>query len=518
MSRTLPPPPPRNSQRGDRHDDKKRRLRRGHIGHSSNRSQLDEDLESMFSSLTIDNIPAEANSDCGMDRKRKSYKDQAGVENMISSLAIQEAAVTNSVYRGQRKKFSDLILDDRKILAKGNSDCNDPGSRSLRSKEFIEGINDLLLRHQGSGVRYFAVHFDLNSTHAVYLDKWVQFASKSDAKYVTLHLCENGISCSRHSVTASRYNFPLHCFGDGRGSLLRKLSLTNCIFSTPVHSSGFSSLVQLSLRRVTTADSDIQNIFSCFPVLRDLKLQCCEDLVNIRISHETLLELHISCCQKLKSINIHSISLDIFEYDGHQVQIKYESTPSMRRIAIKFVDRNCSLPDDLLAMERLKKVTLWFLSPSEEPSFILHAKTFTVLQLVSLSILPSWNNVLAVAYLVKATPSVKRLHLEACSGEHHYLDNVQVDWPEHISLKKLRTILVGGFAAQAPLVELLAYLSRVATRLKLLEISPHHHRYKDSGRCVSEDVGVEAAWDHARNAARATIGLKLQSTVKFVVK
>ncbi|PNT74039.1 hypothetical protein BRADI_1g06660v3 [Brachypodium distachyon] len=472
MSRTLPPPPPRNSQRGDRHDDKKRRLRRGHIGHSSNRSQLDEDLESMFSSLTIDNIPAEANSgDCGMDRKRKSYKDQAGVENMISSLAIQEAAVTNSVYRGQRKKFSDLILDDRKILAKGNSDCNDPGSRSLRSKEFIEGINDLLLRHQGSGVRYFAVHFDLNSTHAVYLDKWVQFASKSDAKYVTLHLCENGISCSRHSVTASRYNFPLHCFGDGRGSLLRKLSLTNCIFSTPVHSSGFSSLVQLSLRRVTTADSDIQNIFSCFPVLRDLKLQCCEDLVNIRISHETLLELHISCCQKLKSINIHSISLDIFEYDGHQVQIKYESTPSMRRIAIKFVDRNCSLPDDLLAMERLKKVTLWFLSPSE-----------------------------------------------ACSGEHHYLDNVQVDWPEHISLKKLRTILVGGFAAQAPLVELLAYLSRVATRLKLLEISPHHHRYKDSGRCVSEDVGVEAAWDHARNAARATIGLKLQSTVKFVVK
>ena len=48
--------------------------------------------------------------------------------------------------------------------------------------------------------------------------------------------------------------------------------------------------------------------------------------------------------------------------------------------------------------------------------------------------------------------------MQARSGDHHYRDDVQVSWPEGISLKRLRFITVGGFAAQAPLVELLVCL------------------------------------------------------------
>ena len=108
--------------------------------------------------------------------------------------------------------------------AEGNSDCStstdcsSPDSTSLRSEEFIDRVNELLQHHQGTGVQVFEVHFVLNCTHPAHLDKWVQFASKSDAKCVRLHLCKYGISCSRHSVTANRYNFPLHCFGDGQAS------------------------------------------------------------------------------------------------------------------------------------------------------------------------------------------------------------------------------------------------------------------------------------------------------------
>jgi hypothetical protein len=108
--------------------------------------------------------------------------------------------------------------------------------------------------------------------------------------------------------------------------------------------------------------------------------------------------------------------------------------------------------------------------------------------------------------------------MQACSKEHHSLDRSRVNWPEGISLDKLRTITVGGFAAQAPLIALLACLMRVATRLKYLQIDPHHHLCKVLGKWVREDVGDKATRDHARNAALTTIVPKLPPTVKLVIK
>jgi hypothetical protein len=108
--------------------------------------------------------------------------------------------------------------------------------------------------------------------------------------------------------------------------------------------------------------------------------------------------------------------------------------------------------------------------------------------------------------------------IQACSKEQHYLDRSHVNWPEGISLDKLRTITVGGFAAQAPLIALLAFLMRVATGLKYLQIDPHHHLCKGMGKWVREDVGDKAARDHARNDALATIVPKLPPSVKLVIK
>lgn len=532
MSRTSPWPPP--NYQGDYRDDKKRRLPKGHAGESSSRLLLDEDLEEMLASLTIDDILAEGNSgDCRKDRKRKSNQGNAGdlanrslddlLENLLSSLVIKDAAATSSASRRSGKHASVLVLDDS-ILAEGNSDCTTStdcsaqDSRSLSSDEFIERVNELLLRHEGTGVQLFEVRFALNSTHAAHLDKWVQFASESGAQCVILNLRKNGVSCSEHSVISSRYSFPLHYFGGGQRSSVRKLRLINCIFRPPLHCTGFSSLVRLFLKHVTVADSDIQNICSGCTILRILRLGLCDDLVNLSISHEMLIYLHIYRCKKLVSIEIDAICLAFFEYDGHEVPINYASTPSMRHIVTKFGDINCSLPKDLNTMKWIKKVTLTFLSPSKEPRCILYLKKFTVLQFVNLFILPSWNNALAVTYLLKATPYLKRLHLEACSKEHHHLDNFGVSWPEGISLDKLRTITVGGFAAQAPLVGLLACLMRVATRLKYLQIDPRYHLCKGMGKWVREDVGDKAARDHARNAAMATIALKVPPSTKVVIK
>uniref|UniRef100_A0ACD5X9E2 Uncharacterized protein n=1 Tax=Avena sativa TaxID=4498 RepID=A0ACD5X9E2_AVESA len=394
---------------------------------------------------------------------------------------------------------------------------DDPGSRSLRSDEFIERVNDRLLRHEGTGIQVFEVHFDLNSTHSAHLDKWVQFALKSDAQCVRLHLCKNGIPCPSHSVTANRYNFPLRCFGDGQASSLRKISLTNCILG-PMNSSSFSSLVSLALMCVKIADSGIQNILSCCPVLRFLRLGRCHDLVSLRISSETLLHLEIYYCKKLVSIEINSTSLFFFEYDGHEVLIKYASTPSMRTIATKFWNRNCSLLKHLNDMKMIKKVTLTFLSPCEEHGFIVYPKKFAGLKFVNLLILPSWSNVLAVAYLLEATPYLRRLRLEARSGQHNYLDNVPVSSPVDFSLKRLRAIYLGGFAAQAPLIELLACLVRAAAGLLYLKIDPHHHLCKGMGKWVREDVGDEAARDHAWDAAKDTIGPILPPAVKLVIE
>uniref|UniRef100_A0ACD6A6H4 Uncharacterized protein n=1 Tax=Avena sativa TaxID=4498 RepID=A0ACD6A6H4_AVESA len=418
MSSTLSLPPPKyQGQAGDCRDDKRRRLHQGHSGESGSRIPV-EDLENMFSSLAIDSILSKGNSgDCCENRKRKSCQEPDGdlanrlpgdvLENMLSSLAMQDAAVTCSVSGQLGKQGSVLVFSDHNVFSEVNSGDSD----SFRSEEFIDRVNNRLLRHEGTGVEVFEVHFDLNSGHAAHLDKWVQFAAMSDAQSVRLHLCKRGISCSGHSVTASRYSFPLHCFGDGQESSLRKLSLTNCIFRPSMHSSSFSSLASLYLMCVTIADSEIQNIFSCFPVLRFLRLERCNGLVNIRISSETLLHLDICEGKKLKSIEIHSASLVFFEYDGHKVDIKYASTPNMRKIVTKFSNRNSSLSKHLNNMKMIEKVTLTFLSPRKEPNFI-YAKRFTRLKFVNLYILPSWNNVLAVAHLLQATPYVRRFRLE----------------------------------------------------------------------------------------------------------
>lgn len=63
-------------------------------------------------------------------------------------------------------------------------------------------------------------------------------------------------------------------------------------------------------------------------------------------------------------------------------------------------------------MRFIEKVTLTFLSPSKEPKFKLYVNKFTVLNNINLYILPSWDNVLAVASLLQATPYVKKLRLE----------------------------------------------------------------------------------------------------------
>jgi hypothetical protein len=339
--------------------------------------------------------------DCRKDRKRKSNKDNTGsgdkinqssddiLENMLSSLLIKDAAATTSASRRSGKHASVLVLDDS-ILDEGNLDCTtstDCGaldSRSLSSEEFIGRVNELLLRHEGTGVEVFEVHFGLDSTHAAHLDKWVQFASDSGSQCVILNLRKNGISCSEHSVISSRYNFPLQCFGRGQRSSMRKLRLVNCIFRPPLHCSGFSSLVRLFLKNVTIADSDIQNICSCCTILRILRLGRCDDLVDLRISHEILLYLDIFRCKKLVSIELHATSLAFFEYDGHAVHIKYASTPNMRQIVTKLGDVNSSLPKDFNAMELIKKVTLTFLSPSEVHINMGHIYVFVPLSAIVL--------------------------------------------------------------------------------------------------------------------------------------
>ncbi|KAI4985264.1 hypothetical protein ZWY2020_017894 [Hordeum vulgare] len=110
--------------------------------------------------------------------------------------------------------------------------------------------------------------------------------------------------------------------------------------------------------------------------------------------------------------------------------------------------------------------------------------------------------------------------MQARSGDP--LDDVelQVIWPEGISLKKLRFITVGGFAAQAPLVELLVCLVHAGTRSRrmYLQIDPHHHLCKGLGTWVREDVGDKPTRDRARKAAKETLRSRLPTNVKVVMK
>jgi hypothetical protein len=109
------------------------------------------------------------------------------------------------------------------------------------------------------------------------------------------------------------------------------------------------------------------------------------------------------------------------------------------------------------------------------------------------------------------------MQMQAYSGEQHHLENVQVSWPEGISLQKLRLILVGGFAAQPPVIELLVCLVGAAPGLKFLTINPRYHQLKRMGIWVREKDVAKAARDHAWNVAREAIGLKLPSSVRFAL-
>jgi hypothetical protein len=138
-----------------------------------------------------------------------------------------------------------------------------------------------------------------------------------------------------------------------------------------------------------------------------------------------------------------------------------------------------------------------------------------------------WKELISsVAYLLIATPLVKELRVEIYSNLPASPPNsLMIQWPERCSMKKLQSIIIGGFSGEPELMELTFFLLQRSPALRTLTIDTHRRHLQPGYKAWNrEEVywNREEAEDHvrcyyARGVALTNLVPKIPSTVKFTI-
>jgi hypothetical protein len=449
---------------------------------------------------------------------------------IISRLPIRDAVVTGGVatrWRHLWKNIPSLCLLPSHINLKGEGE--DPWSLSKPAR--LAGVVRSVLRHHcGIGVNKFWFGLPLTGCcHTAELDQVMEFVAAAGTRHLGFSLANN--YCSEHA--GPHYDFPHWRFTGGH---LQRLFLC-CVglnMAPQRNLEGLAQLTDLNLTCVAVDDSGVANILSTCGALITLYLQQCQQLVHVNMSHARLRVFDIRKCDNLKSITIQSSTLTQLVYKGHKIDIKYSHTPAIVKLRILFCMEN-ECPLDCVgsagALPNLKQLFLEFPSP-------LHAATCTQLQgvqhnrcfgglnrIVLLLKTPWKEHINSVAYLLVATPSVKELCVEAYSNLPTSPPNsLMIQWPERCLMKKLQSIIIGGFSGEAELMELIFFLLQRSPALRTLALDTHRRHLRPGKGWNREEAywNREEAEDHvrcyyARGVALTNLVPKIPSSVKFTI-
>uniref|UniRef100_A0ACD5YYF3 Uncharacterized protein n=1 Tax=Avena sativa TaxID=4498 RepID=A0ACD5YYF3_AVESA len=454
---------------------------------------------------------------------------------ILSLLTVSDAAVTSclsSRWRHLWKNIDHLILNAHTLKMQEPKALNYHANRKFWNAEatkFVHKVNGILRNHYGNRIKEFTVRFPLTSAHASELDHWIGFATSASTEKLCLdlddkHCKSNCLICRTgwNFASSNPYDFLFSPSTDTRGCRLSELTLSHCsLETTPNNLSGFSCLHFLSLIHVPITDAAVSDIMSNCCALQSLKLEDCDQLIHLTITHSQLLSLNFDFCNSLISVCIHADNLEKFMYKGHNVNIEYEYAPYLDNLRVYFTEKNECPLEFVSALPELPKLDMLVLQfPTrlqvQVSRSLQHTFRFSGLKAIVFILMRSWKeSICSLAYLLKSVPSIEYFGLHGCTKIQEPSE-LNITWPEDLTLSKLYTIQIKGFSGESELMELMYFLLRRAPALETLQLDMgaldpwfvrrRKHKLQDEARCR-----------YAREMASAHLAPKVPSTVAFTI-
>ncbi|GAB2300108.1 hypothetical protein Dimus_034147 [Dionaea muscipula] len=197
------------------------------------------------------------------------------IQDMIlGKLPLCDAVRTSVLSRGWRYKWlgvSSLVVDSTGILDSLEADKQTKGDALTRM------VNYFLLNHQGNLRRFCIKTHCVRNMSGVY--NWLQFISRRGVQEFVLEELDYVL-----------FEVPSYLF---MFKHLRSLELIRCVIQVPANFRGFNFLIELSLKRMTIKNEEIERLILICPAIERLTLLSLYDVDSLRIRGAALKSLFI---------------------------------------------------------------------------------------------------------------------------------------------------------------------------------------------------------------------------------
>ncbi|CAL5355108.1 unnamed protein product [Camellia sinensis] len=426
---------------------------------------------------------------------------------IFSSLTMREAVRTSVLSTKWRylwtKSLSNLTFDVPNILDREEYTSIDilytseihkliiPWKRKLA---FLNSVDQLLADlSPDHKIEKLKVHFTFHrNKYGTHLDRWICFAILRGVEELDLSLLEIDYYFFV-PLKGSIYDFPCDLLREDGSigkikSILKCLRLAHCNLA-PRHTNliGFNTLTTLDLKWVDlTSNECVWNLLSSCRALEWLSLDKCYGLDYLCIAHPSCVRLkylNVHDCKGLSVIEISGINLEKFEYKGYKISFVFNEVSRLKTVSTHanegVVWALSALRLDLPQLETLLLYGSFYaeavIVPKEFP-------TFSNLKLLSIAEIPTNEcDLLWIATLLKATPSLQRLEL-------HIHSNDNMEEPREIKRLPrclhdyLKEVVITGTCGHFSEIEFAIYILNNAVVLDKMMIDPHPRYYTGNGK------------------------------------
>lgn len=184
-----------------------------------------------------------------------------------------------------------------------------------KSLDFVRWVDHAIALHKNSTVELevFRVLFNLNNTHARWIDKWLEYAFASNVQTLELDLTKDVPWWTR--TNDEFYTFPCKFLCD---------------------SIDFKCLRTVSVNMVNLNGEAIEFFLHNCPLLEELSVCESRNLLSLKIvgPHASFKRLELTSCHMLDSVEIRDANLIHFKYKGRMIHFVLENVPLLASFSV----------------------------------------------------------------------------------------------------------------------------------------------------------------------------------------
>ncbi|KAL5718890.1 [histone H3]-lysine(4) N-trimethyltransferase [Ranunculus cassubicifolius] len=322
---------------------------------------------------------------------------------------------------------------------------------------FLNWADHIMQLDCNSVIDTFKLRFYLKKDYSHHIDQWMKTAIAKKAQNFDVDLsCFDEVGIT-DDPNEDLYTFPLCLFSHESRSLVKSLRLTSCIFE-PLHSTYFSSMVELQLESVLLNQDDFTKFLRNCVNLENLVLDTCSNLVILEICSPKLKHFTLHYCFGLKNVMIDARKLTRFQYYGGELELSFQNVPRLTNAAIYMGRPSLTYALEKLSSDLPNLESLFLkVAPIQEVKISTQLPLFANLKEVKLMVVTADKTLWDLIYVVRASPYLQSLeyygHFAAseCEEEKRPSDFVH----EH-----LKEIKLFGYTGTSHEIEFAKYLAK----------------------------------------------------------